>query len=100
MQVNIQIEIDSEDNVHNLLQIIQSMNYISQAQAFDSSGKLIEKEKPMTAPTSLETVGFGDTNFRDMSITDFYKKVNAWNLDQNQNNLIEHETLKTEIASW
>ncbi|HAS43061.1 MAG TPA: hypothetical protein DCS93_21455 [Microscillaceae bacterium] len=99
MIVNLRIDIDSYDNVQNLVQMIQAMGSVSGVEALDANGQ------PLQAPARPEVAGSGvegasEQGLRTITVIDFYKKINAANLSVTQGLLTNQAQLREEVQTW
>ena len=75
--VNIKLEV-SIDNLDAALELLKSSNLISKIEVEDADDQTL---KPMTA-------------------TDFYKRINASNLDQKEKRVMSQKNLEEEVKTW
>ncbi|OJJ18052.1 hypothetical protein BKI52_29825 [marine bacterium AO1-C] len=99
MIVNLRIDIDSYDNVQNLVQMIQAMGSVSGVEALDANGQ------PLQAPAKAEIAGSGvegasEQGLRTITVIDFYKKINAANLSESQGQITNQAQLREEVQTW
>lgn len=75
--VNIKLEV-SIDNLDAALELLKSSPLISKIEVEDAD----------------------DQNLKPMTATDFYKRINASNLDQKENRLMSQKSLEEEVKTW
>lgn len=101
MIVNLRIDIDSYDNVQNLVQMIQAMGSVSGVEALDASGQPLQapvKSESQVAGSGVE--GASEQGLRTITVIDFYKKINAANLSVSQGLITNQAQLREEVQTW
>ncbi len=122
--IHIKLQVETE-KVEALMQLLNDSNLVenieieepkSTIQEVVSSPIIPETLTPTPTPVVVETpavvevptapeivvnlTDFENTNFKPMTATDFYKKINASNLAQKEKRIFPQNFIEKEVQSW